>query len=216
MKTLLKSLSVATIVAIAASSALASEGSYNKSVPAAKAAEKAKAHSNSSKLYVKGQVSYNFSKAFKAKFDVFEVKAKAKNQFGFGAGIGYEIIENLRLELMLNYAPKKEYKVGSTVIDKLSIFNPMIVAHYDIGSFNGVTPFVSAGLGATKLHSDNFKFKTAVSALIGAGVSYELTQDVAGELAYNYTYHGKWKDKEFATKTKLAGHSVIAAVRVKI
>jgi len=209
-------LSAAAIIALAASSALASEASYRSKSVAGGKTEKAVASAvskSSSKFYLKGLVGYNFGHSAKAG----DAKAKAKTSTKLGLGAGFEVAENLRTELMLNYLPSTEYKEkGANSGIKLSVFNPMLNAHYDLGNYSGVTPFVSAGLGFSKVNSKAFKAKYSFAYMAGAGVGYEITQDVIAEVSYAYTNYGSAKVKGTNTKVKLHGNSVNLALRVKL
>jgi len=216
MNKLVKLASVA-VLAIVASSALASESAYKAKSVAAGKTEKviASVVKSSSKFYLKGLVGYNFAQKISIKAK--NSKATAKNQMKLGLGAGYEVAENLRLEAMVNYLPSVRYREKNVKTGvKYSVFNPMINAHYDLGDFNGTTPFLSAGLGFSKVKSKDLKAKYSFAYMVGAGVGYEISQDVIAELSYAYTNYGSAKVKNTQTKIKLHGHSINAGVRVKL
>ena len=215
MKTLVKIVALTAAMAVASTSALASDGKLNKQASAART-EKAVASSSASPFYVKGLVGYNFSQKATLKVNGKSTVYK-KNSMKFGVGAGYEVYENLRAELMLNFIPSSHFKVKNTnITKKISLFNPMLNMHYDIANMNGFTPFVSAGLGLTKISGDLVK-GTTMSYMAGAGVAYQISNDVTAELAYNYNYYGKAKIKNIANaKVKLAAHSVNAGIRIKL
>ena len=177
----------------------------------------ASAAKSSSKFYLKGLVGYNFAQKISVK--AIDYKATAKNQMKLGLGAGYEAAENLRVELMMNYLPSVQYREkGAKRGVKYSVFNPMVNAHYDLGNVSGVTPFVSAGLGFSKVKFKELHAKYSFAYMAGAGVGYEISQDVIAELSYAYTNYGSAKIKGAPTnfKIKLQGHSINAGVRVKL
>ena len=152
MTKLLKSLAVVTAISLAASSALASEG-RGRSMASGKT-EKAQADFGVGKFYLKGLVGWNFAgntKVTAGNLTGGEVKMKKNNAFRFGVGIGYEAVENLRLEFMVDFGPSKTYSKTENGVAKSveagSSVNTMIFAHYDLNNFNGFTPFVTGGLG---------------------------------------------------------------------
>lgn len=219
MKNLFKSLAVVTALSIAATSALASEGAYRKSVSSGKT-EKAQADFGVGKFYLKGLVGWNFAEkvkvtGMKGKSDF---SAKGKNSFKFGAGVGYEVAENLRTELVLNYAPDKDFKKDSNTIKDLSVFNPMVYAHYDFGNMSGFTPFASVGLGMSYIKftdvTDAKDKGSTFSYGAGVGVGYELSREVIAELSYFYTQFGSKTYKN--AKGKFDGHSVNLGFRFKL
>lgn len=223
MNKIVKLASVA-LLTLTAGSALASEASYkSKSVAGGKTEKAVSVSKSSSKFYLKGLVGYNFGQKMSTKGTDAEtkkeitVKASAKSQMKLGLGTGYEVIENLRLELMINYLPSSEYNLkGAKGGAKFSVFNPMLNAHYDLGNFNGFTPFASAGAGFSKLSAKNFKSKYSFTYMVGAGVGYEVSQDVIAELSYAYTNYGSAKIKDTDIKSKVHGHSVNAGLRFKL
>ena len=145
---------------------------------------------------------------------------EAKNSLKFAGGFGYEILNNLRTEVMINFLRTKTYKNASdSGKASFSIFNPMINAHLDIGKFRNITPFLSAGIGVARIKSTNlmhtaqFDRKTHIiplpsdailyyadniskynlSWMIGAGLAFNLSDSIIAEISYSYTDYGKVK-----------------------
>jgi opacity protein-like surface antigen len=209
------------VLALAAGSSLASEAvSQNKSVARGKTDKISASSSNgSNKFYLKGIVGYTFAQEFKVqKAKVSDIKLKSNKFNKFGLGAGYEAFENLRVEALVNYLSSAQYRNQAISESfKVTIINPMLNAHYDLGNFSNVTPFVSAGLGFSKITLQDAKEKDSgygFAYMMGAGVGYEVTQDVVAELSYAYTHFGSIKNDPI--KTKVRGHSVNAGLRVKL
>ena len=210
MKTLIKTIALTAAIVAASSSALASDGKYSKVTSTAKT-EKAQAEFGVGKSYLKGAVGVNFGQ--KAKHN--SITSKSKRSMNYGVGVGTEVYENLRTELMLNFIPSHTYKIDKTIKGKVSIFNPMVNFHYDLANVSGVTPFVSAGLGLTSFSGTVLK-GAAFSYMFGAGLGYEVAKDVVVEVAYAYENYGSRKAFNSKTKCKFSANSVTAGVRVKI
>ncbi len=219
-----------TALSIVASSALASEG--KGSMMRGGKTEKAQADFGVGKFYLKGLVGWNFAgneKVEAAKLNAGEVKMTKNNRFKIGGGLGYELIENLRLELTVDVSPSKTYNKianGSTnTLESGSQVNTMLLANYDLGNISGMTPFVTAGFGwshnkytATTQKSGQSKMTAEVKGsfftyAVGAGLGYELTRDVITELSY--LYNGANGSKN-GVKGKVEGHSVNMALRFKL
>ena len=219
MTKLFKTLAVVTALSVAASSALASEG-RGRSMEYART-EKVQADFAVGKYYLKGLVGWGFAQNFKITADDVEYVAKNKNSFRFGAGVGYEVVENFRLELDLIYTLSHKYKYeGAESHAGLSLLTPMVKAHYDFVNSNGFTPFVSAGLGGTYMRADNpaghaEEGKFAFSWGAGAGVGYEISKNVIAELSYFYTDYSRQKFED-GDKASLTGHSLNLGVRFKL
>ena len=224
MTKLFKTLAVVTALSVAASSALASEGK-GKYMASAKT-EKAQADFGVGKFYLKGLVGWNFAgteKVTDAKLAGGSVKMKKNNLFRFGVGAGYEVVEHLRLEFMVDFGPSKNYnKVvngANTTLAVGSNINTMVFAHYDLANIDGITPFVTGGLGWShnKYTATTVKAgKTETAQIKGSFFTYAVGAglgDVISEVSY--LYNGV-NGKKHSVKGRAEGHAVNLALRFKI
>lgn len=113
-----------------------------------------------------------------------------------------------------------EYEDDSHLYYKLKFQSIGVSAIYDFNTNTPVKPYVGARLGINRvsLNSDEAdpgfhhtehsrKTKMGIGAL--AGVSYEVTPNVALDAGYRYNYWGNFEE------TKIQSHEVSAGVRVK-
>lgn len=146
------------------------------------------------------------------------VKAKAKNDFLLGIGIGTYVQDNIRLDLTFenisntiakNSLSKesrnnREDKAYGTYSFKSSIQNLQLNGFFDFHDFGKAVTFVGAGAGMSNIKSkysrsyDSSKTKTAstksqkrFSYAIHAGMSTELNDGLNLELLYSWKDFGK-------------------------
>lgn len=108
---------------------------------------------------------------------------------GIGGFVGYRMNRNLRLEGELTYRSNDLSSVGGTLVSgaDLSSFSLIGNAYYDIPIGKAFTPYVGAGVGVTDatLTTATSEFSDTVIAIqLGAGVTYDLTPDLAMSLDY--------------------------------
>ena len=154
------------------------------------------------------------------------VKAEDASVKGFSPRIsaGYDF-GNFRVAA--DYTHYKTFKSDSetpTTIDKAKVkFQSVgVSAIYDFDINSPVKPYVGARLGINHVSSDESETskvsnsyseesyrKTQAGIGVLAGVSYEVTPNVALDAGYRYNYWGKFDE------TKVHSHEVSAGVRVK-
>lgn len=138
----------------------------------------------------------------------------------FGAGVGYEFNNWLRFDVTGEYRTKSAFNAfgiytlgGGTFIDTYQGFLRSTVflanGYIDLGTWNCLTPFIGAGVGAAYntfsdlvdigvptagsgigRNSSNFNLAWALHA----GISYAVTQNFSVELAYRYLNYGSVTD----------------------
>ncbi len=146
-------------------------------------------------------------------FDTTELKSA----FSIGAGVGYQIDRHFRTDLTLDYWFRTKFK-GSTSDDgnygcgsptipcqsvdrsKMSALLLLANAYVDLGTWNGLTPYVGAGIGgahirwedlendanvgfATHKGSKSWRFAYALMA----GASYCLTDKLMLDAGYRFS-----------------------------
>lgn len=136
-----------------------------------------------------------------------------------GLGIGYKINDNFRVDITGEYRGKSDF-YGLDVIDGGSTINEFITekseatflvnAYWDITNWNGIVPFIGAGVGASynKIHGltdtnladlpdgggyadSNGEWQFAWA--LHAGLGFEITKNLTLEVAYRYLHLGDAK-----------------------
>lgn len=188
-----------------------------------------------------GKVEAGVSFLNRAKDKYFDVKMTSKSPSGiFGFGAGYYILDNLRTDLTIDFLTKAKFKKSDCNAGYLlehkadNITTVMINGYYDLYEFGMFRPFLGAGIGWGQLkekiyHTDginvlNKSTKRANNFVyqLSAGASFDITQDITGELSYRWVDYGKTKhakdcnaacgSKKYG-KTHYATHNIIAGLR---
>ncbi|MFK7974247.1 MAG: outer membrane protein [Rickettsiaceae bacterium] len=158
-------------------------------------------------------------------------KAKSQNSGFLGAGAGYHVMDNVRVDLTYDhfFNPNFKVKADSTKL-KGEIDTLLLNAFVDVYDMDAFKVFVGAGVGASnikaKLKGDNIppgvksKAKKNVAFAAYLGTSYEFAPCVTGELTYSYRDMGKTKKLHDHTGTSIRdtsfhykGHNIGAGVR---
>ncbi|TIU62383.1 MAG: porin family protein, partial [Mesorhizobium sp.] len=146
-----------------------------------------------------------------------------KGGFSLGAGVGYKINDYLRTDLTADYWFKSDFNgqtsdliTTSTEESSMSALLLLANAYVDIGTWNGVTPYVGAGIGGahvkwdtvhdpntteTNPGSSNWRFAYALMA----GASYCLTDKVILDAGYRFTHIEGGRMFEFDTTSSGPG-----------
>jgi opacity protein-like surface antigen len=136
-----------------------------------------------------------------------------------GIGFGYKLNDNFRVDLTLDYewpgefegrlicppactaAPDPEYSIERASI---SAWTALINAYFDFGSWGALTPYVGAGIGASYVVTSDVNFinpdgttgswggdgKWNLAWALMAGVTYDLSYNLALDLNYRYVHLG--------------------------
>lgn len=146
----------------------------------------------------------------------------------FGIGVGYKFNEYFRTDLTLDYETPARFK-GSLWCDynttscnsspnggyydteraKIAAYTALLNGYADLGTYNGFTPYVGAGVGASYLQTSSIRssnYGSDGSSIEGdgnwnfawalmAGVSYAVNQNLSVDLGYRYLNLGDAKTK---------------------
>lgn len=171
--------------------------------------------------YIRGDADYHWSKFGGATYTTYGApggyntfdSGKLKGALSLGAGVGYQITNHLRTDVTGDYFFKADFRGStsgtgcggvpgactSTEVGKMSAFMLLANAYADLGTYNGFTPYIGAGIGGAHvkwgdLHdpnttefnpgSNNWRFAYALMA----GVSYCLTDKLAVDGGYRYSH----------------------------
>ncbi|MBW1616042.1 MAG: porin family protein [Deltaproteobacteria bacterium] len=139
-----------------------------------------------------------------------------------GAAAGYDF-GSARIEGELAYQQNDIDKIKSVnqeneVSGDVSSFALLINGYYDFYNSTKFTPFVTAGIGFTKIgledKSDNDKDEYTVFAYqIGAGIGYALTEKVTIESKYRYFATSDY-EFEHSGELEYNRHNLLFGVRV--
>lgn len=139
-----------------------------------------------------------------------------KDSWSLGGGIGYNISKNFRVDLTADYWMKSNFR-GSTVgtcgappvacnstdTSSLSALVVLANAYADLGTYNGITPYVGAGVGvahinwtdlsnddgtAITVHGGQKSMRGAIALM--AGASYCLSDRLELDGGYRFTRIG--------------------------
>ncbi len=125
-----------------------------------------------------------------------------KNALVADIGIGCQFTENLRGDVTLGYRDKSRVRDDFNSLDaKFSAATLLVNAYYDIGNFNGFTPYVGAGIGVSRNRISDINLpatstsgsKTSFAYALHAGVSYEVNEALSIDASYRYIDLGKAK-----------------------
>jgi opacity protein-like surface antigen len=146
-------------------------------------------------------------------FDTTELKSA----FSIGAGVGYQLNRHFRTDLTLDYWFRTKFK-GSTSDDgnfgcgsptipcqsvdrsKMSALLLLANAYVDLGTWNGLTPYVGAGIGGAHIRWDDLENDANVGFAVHkgskswrfayalmAGASYCLTDNLMLDAGYRFS-----------------------------
>nr|WP_320013056.1 outer membrane beta-barrel protein [uncultured Desulfobulbus sp.] len=128
----------------------------------------------------------------------------ASSDLGWGGALAIgQTYKNLRYELELAYQ--------STEIDNngdADLATVMANAYYDFPIQNGFSAYAMVGMGYGHMDAEGFDKVNTMAYKAGVGVSYMFTDQVIGDLGYEYlgvTDSGAVKDVD--------GHNIVASVR---
>jgi opacity protein-like surface antigen len=132
-----------------------------------------------------------------------------KGAFSLGAGIGYQVTNHFRTDFTADYWFKSKFKgstscAGGCFSDEASNFSALLLlanAYVDIGTWNGITPYVGAGIGGAHVKWDTLydprpgeternpgtsNWRFAYAAMVGA--SYCVTDRTKLDVGYRFTH----------------------------
>jgi opacity protein-like surface antigen len=176
--------------------------------------------------YIRGDIGYSGNSIGDVEYDVFGgtpaafgkalLLGKLRSGYSVGAGVGYDTGNYLRLDLTADYFSKTKFSGNSSCGTPLGVctddtanlqaISLLANAYVDIGKYNGITPYVGAGIGGTHVQwgtlnnvcrpgvpaalcatdthpgATNWRFTYAVMA----GASYDVSDCVAIDAGYRF------------------------------
>jgi len=201
------------------------------------------AHAEQNQFY--GKTNIGFSKFSNQNLGIGDdkIKFKAQNTGFIGVSGGYYLMNNVRIELALDYFFNPMHKYSSITDDgdkfeakfKSHVTSLLVNSYVDLFDINVAKIFVGAGVGMARVKTklefrvDNgavpsLKSKTsnAFSYALHIGTSTEFSPNIHGELVYSYRDMGKTKKFQHDGETvpyssiKFKAHNVAVGVRFNI
>lgn len=141
----------------------------------------------------------------------------------FGVGVGYKVNHWLRGELTAEYRGKASFNALDRIVDaadpsvilgindyraKKSEWLLLASAYADLGNFNGLVPYIGAGIGASRNTISHFtdtnitnggggyagsESKWNLAWALHAGLGYEITDRATIDFGYSFVYLGDGK-----------------------
>ena len=144
----------------------------------------------------------------------------------FSAGVGYRFSNKLRADLTADYRTDAEFDAttpgGAAVSSEVNGLAVMLNGYYDIGTFEGFTPYLGGGVGIVRLEtteqtgtmaagdtSTNFAWALNVGSAIDLGNDENTLADVS----YRFVSLGKFKQQDGTTYDDLMVHEFRAGLR---
>ncbi|WP_310618893.1 outer membrane protein [Flexibacterium corallicola] len=172
--------------------------------------------------YLRGDVGYKIYKAPRASFGQRAFFKEEQDPTGFnGVGLGYRFNENFRTDITLDYEWPSRFSgeaecflpcVGGSSVEtaKLDVWTVLWNAYAELGNFNGLTPYVGAGVGGSYVRSRGVRYVNAdgnrghykgagkwnLSWALMAGAGYELSPKWTLDAGYRYLNIGDGRTKK--------------------
>jgi len=160
------------------------------------------------------------------------LEAESDPGVALAAALGYDFGANFRMETELSYQQNdldrlslKGPGVGTNVSGETKSMTGLLNGYYDFNNISAVTPFVSAGIGLTKVEMSDVAVGgvnipgeadgTAMAYQIGGGFSYALNYNLALDLKYRYfsAVDLELDDNAETAEFDYASHNVYGGIR---
>lgn len=178
--------------------------------------------------YLRGDIGYSKPKYRGADFPKFtgsdcsgcvmlngegSISGKLKGSFLIGGGVGYQVTDYFRTDLTLDYLTRSKgnlthcepshWEVSNCTSkngSKFSALSLLANAYIDLANINGITPYVGAGIGATRVKWSNLAQEDGTFPIgdvkgttdwrftyaLMAGLSYDLTENMKLDAGYRF------------------------------
>ena len=148
--------------------------------------------------YLKIQAAGNIPHETKNK----NIEYKGNMSFGGSIGFGYNAMENINVELGLDYVHnnKYEYKIISAPVESnLNIISPKLMVYYDYKASDNMGAYLGFGGGASLISgkytsvatkTKDLENKSTIFLTGEAGISFSMNKTIF-DLGYSVGYHGK-------------------------
>lgn len=165
--------------------------------------------------YLRGDITYDFQEiddayAFTNVPTGFRT-TDLDDAFDLGIGVGYQITDYFRVDATLEYVFEADFNgtfdcgacAGGVTNEsaKVSQLRLLANAYADLGTFNGITPYLGVGIGGTHVEVTDYTQSSAVppqsprhrnedswrfTYALHAGLSYAISHNVKFDLGYSY------------------------------
>ncbi|GLK79886.1 outer membrane protein [Methylopila turkensis] len=174
--------------------------------------------------YLRGDVGYKVYRDPDTRFHGTKFKEEDLNDTAvIGGGVGYKFNEWFRADVTLDYEFKSKFDgkldcFGCTTAGlysderaKISALTPLVNVYADLGTWYGITPYVGAGIGASYIMVDNYRYTNPngtggkikgdnnwdFSWALMAGIGYNVSENLVVDAGYRYLNLGDGKTKKF-------------------
>lgn len=169
--------------------------------------------------YIRGDADYHWSKTKGIQYTTYGAPGgynefdsyKLRGAPSFGLGVGYQINKNFRVDVTGDYWFKANFRGSttgtgcgptpctSTEVSKFSALLLLANAYADLGTYNGITPYIGAGIGGAQVKWGDFsdpnttEFNPGHSSwrfayALMAGASYCLTEKWKVDAGYRFSH----------------------------
>ena len=182
-------------------------------------ASAANANSNNpsgQKIYLRADLGYNFfltpsatTASFFNNSRINATNTHVANNIGYNLGLGYQLLPRVRSDITFTYRPSISYnltdnapEVGKATLNNYTV---MLNGYYDFKVNPEFTPYVGAGIGASR-NSTNFIYWpvaaqkesgrsiTQLAWQVGAGFACPLTKRLLFDVSYQFIDLGSFKN----------------------
>ncbi len=196
--------------------------------------------------YLRGDIGYKVYKKPQANFASVKFKDEELDPTGVvGVGVGYRVNDFLRTDVTLDYEWDSDFtghvdcpglcdgsSGRSDEFATLDVWTVLWNAYADLGHYNGFTPYVGAGIGASYVNVKNVRainangrrvkypngHKWNLSWALMAGTSYEIDENWKIDAGYRYLHIGEVQTKSFDSSGYVTGikYDNLAAHEVRV
>ncbi|KZL20852.1 putative adhesin RP828 precursor [Pseudovibrio axinellae] len=196
--------------------------------------------------YLRGDIGYKVYRDPKTKFSHIKFNDEELDPTGVvGVGVGFRMNDYIRTDVTVDYEWDSDFRgrvdcIGacsggveaSDEFATLDVWTILWNVYADLGHYNGFTPYVGAGIGASSLNVKNVRAinpdGTRVdypkghwwnfSWALMAGTSYEINSNWNIDAGYRYLNIGAVKTKSFASNGTVSGikYDNLAAHEVRV
>ena len=142
----------------------------------------------SSGWYLRGDIGYVFNQTPDWSFPDFSGAGgqTLDDSWMLGIGAGLRLNDWLRFDVTADYRARSDYSAFGLSAD-YSVATALANIYADLGTWNGFTPYVGAGIGAGYVSLDNIEaLGTDIGDASGFGVAWALMAGVAVQLNDNW------------------------------
>ncbi|WP_157039266.1 outer membrane protein [Pseudovibrio sp. JE062] len=196
--------------------------------------------------YLRGDIGYKVYKDPKVNFADIEFSNEKLDPTGVvGVGVGYRFNDYIRTDVTLDYEWDSDFEanvpclsdcVGVTTDSleraKIDVWTILWNGYADLGYFNGFTPYVGAGIGASYVRVKNVNYfnpngragkyphgnKWNLSWALMAGTAYDIDENWRIDAGYRYLHIGEVQTKSFDSNGHITGikYDNLAAHEVRV